>query len=46
MSILHHAVVVTPNPRQHALLASKRNIALLSRLEVLGALGSGPINFV
>ncbi len=33
------AVVVTPNPRNHALLADKRNLALLSdpaRLEALG----------
>jgi len=36
---LADAVVVTPNPRNHALLADKRNLALLSdpaRLEALG----------
>jgi hypothetical protein len=33
------AVVVTPNPRNHALLADKRNLTLLSDSEQLDALG-------
>lgn len=33
------AVVVTPNPRNHALLADKRNLTLLSDPEALGRFG-------
>ncbi|ODT87379.1 hypothetical protein [Phenylobacterium sp. SCN 70-31] len=36
---LADAVVVTPNPRNHALLADKRNLTLLSDPEQLEALG-------
>ncbi|HEY2658255.1 MAG TPA: hypothetical protein VGI79_00930 [Caulobacteraceae bacterium] len=36
------AVVVTPNPRHHAILADKRNLALLSDPQWLKALGVGP----
>lgn len=36
------AVVVTPNPRVHALLADKRNLVLLSDPEKLRHIGAGP----
>lgn len=36
---LASAVVVTPNPRNHALLADKRNLTLLSNTDRLSALG-------
>ena len=36
------AVVVTPNPRNHALLADKRNLTLLSDGESLSSLGLPP----
>lgn len=36
------AVVVTPNPRNHALLADKRNLTLLSDPEALAALAVAP----
>lgn len=39
---LDGAVVVTPNPRNHALLADKRNLTLLSDGEQLDALGVDP----
>lgn len=35
------AVVVTPNPRNHALFADKRNLTLLADREALGAWGLG-----
>ena len=38
---LDDAVVVTPNPRAHALLADKRNLTLLSDPEQLRQLGAG-----
>lgn len=36
------AVAVTPNPRNHALLADKRNLTLLSDPEAMAALGVAP----
>lgn len=39
---LDGAVVVTPNPRAHALFADKRNLTLLSDPERLRQLGAGP----
>ena len=39
---LHNAVVVTPNPRAHALHADKRNLVLLSDQAVLRAWGLLP----
>lgn len=39
---LDGAVVVTPNPRIHALFADKRNLALLSDGEALARLGLAP----
>lgn len=35
----NHAVVLTPNPRHHALYANKRNLALLSDAQALEKLG-------
>ncbi|MBU6444610.1 MAG: hypothetical protein KGR48_11940 [Alphaproteobacteria bacterium] len=39
---LARAVVLTPNPRHHALLADKRNLTLLSSPERLAAFGLAP----
>jgi hypothetical protein len=39
---LANAVVVTPNPHTHALLADKRNLALLSDMALLEAWGIDP----
>jgi hypothetical protein len=39
---LDDAVVVTPNPRVHALFADKRNLALLSDQSVLRSWGASP----
>lgn len=39
---LDNAVVVTPNPRVHALYADKRNLALLSDQSVLRSWGASP----
>ena len=36
------AVVVTPNPRNHALLADKRNLTLLSKPPAMAAFGLSP----
>ena len=36
------AVVVTPNPRNHALLADKRNLTVLSDRDVLARMGLAP----
>jgi hypothetical protein len=38
-----NAVVVTPNPHNHALLANKRNLTLLSDPDALSALGLPPL---
>jgi len=38
----HGAVVVTPNPHNHALLADKRNLSLLSDMETLEIWGVAP----
>ena len=38
-----NAVVVTPNPHNHALLANKRNLTLLSDPDTLGAFGLPPL---
>jgi len=40
----HGAVVVTPNPHNHALLADKRNLSLLSDPAMLEAWGLDPIH--